>query len=424
MSQPGAASEASIWMLRAQSLDAEDPLAPLRNRFEVPDGLVYLDGNSLGALPRAVPPAIASVVRDQWGATLISSWNEYDWWGAPVRVGEALAPLVGAWSGQIVVTDSTSVNLFKCYLAAAGLRPDRRLAVTDPDAFPTDGYMLAAAADLVGLEIVAARPAEVPSLLRAEGDRVALVTLSHLDYRTGELWDLPKLTAAAHECGAIAIWDLCHTAGVVPVGLDAAGVDLAVGCGYKYLNGGPGAPAFVYAARRHHAHLHNPLPGWHSHAEPFEMARRYQPAAGIDRLRTGTPPVLSLLALEAALSAYAGVDLDLTLAKARSLTGLFIDVVTALVPDMEILTPADPTRRAAQVALVHPRARALVAGLIARGIVGDYRAPDVARFGFAPLYVRHVDAAAAAVAIHDLLAGGLDSGPAGKSTTPGRGVVT
>ncbi|MFE3767344.1 kynureninase [Streptomyces sp. NPDC059104] len=381
---------------RAARLDALDGLAKLRERFTLPDGVVYLDGNSLGALPAAVPDALADVVRRQWGELLIRSWDESGWWTAPERIGDLIAPLVGAAPGQVTVGDSTSVNLFKALVGAARMAvPGRTKLLVDATTFPTDGYIAASAARLTGLELVPVDPADAPRAI--DGD-TAVVLLNHVDYRSGRLHDLPGLTEAAHAAGALIVWDLCHSAGALPVGLDAHGVDFAVGCTYKYLNGGPGSPAYVYVAARHQGAFDSPLPGWNSHAEPFAMTPGYEPAEGAARARVGTPDILSMLALESALGVWEGVAVEDVRAKSLALTDFFLECVARYVPagKVEVVTPAGHAERGSQVSLRTEGAREVMAELISRGVVGDFRAPDVLRFGFTPLYVGFADAERAA----------------------------
>ncbi|MFJ4775461.1 kynureninase [Streptomyces sp. NPDC088762] len=389
---PGPADLAS----RAEALDAADELAKLRARFTLPDGVVYLDGNSLGALPAAVPDTTADVVRRQWGELLIRSWDESNWWTAPERIGDKLAPLVGAAPGQVVVGDSTSVNLFKALVGAARLAPPGRTQMlVDANTFPTDGYIAASAARMTGLRVVPVDPA---AAAQAMGEDTAVVLLNHVDYRTGRLHDLPALTRAARAVGAITVWDLCHSAGALPVGLDAHGVDLAVGCTYKYLNGGPGSPAYLYIAGRHQDAFDSPLPGWNGHADPFAMTSGYTPAAGAVRGRVGTPDILSMLALEAALDAWDGVSVEAVRAKSLALTDFFLECVAAYVPQGRVrsVTPAEHAHRGSQISLSTDNAREVMAELISRGVIGDFRAPDVLRFGFTPLYVGFADAERAA----------------------------
>jgi kynureninase len=392
---------------RAERLDADDPLAPLRARFLLPPDVVYLDGNSLGPLPAAVPAALDDVVRRQWATGLIGSWNASGWWEAPLRVGDAIGALIGAAPGQTVAGDSTSVQVFTALDAAAALRAERPLLVTDPGHFPTDRYLADAVARRRGLQVRRVPPADLPRFLAAEGHRVAVVSYAPVDFRTGELYDMRALTRAAHDAGALALWDLCHAAGALPLDVDALGVDLAVGCGYKFLSGGPGAPAFLYVAQRHHADLETPLPGWTGHADPFGLAREYAPAPGIARARIGTPPILSLLALEAALTAFDGVDLTQVRAKSLSLTGFFLRCADELLTSQGFtsVTPADPGRRGSQVTLRHPHARGLVAALAEHGVIADMRAPDLLRFGVNALYTSHRDLLNAALHLRDVTRG-------------------
>ena len=395
---------------RARALDDADPIAFARDRFVVPDGLVYLDGNSLGAMPRAVPDVVQDVVTRQWGQDLIASWNTNDWWSAPARLGAVVARLVGAAEDEVLVADSTSVNLFKVLVAAARLRPGRRVLVIEPGNFPADLYIADSVADLLGLEVRRVDPQDLSSVL---GDDVAVVSYSHVDYRTGRAHDMAAITSAVQAAGALMVWDLSHSAGAMPVDLGGSGADFAVGCTYKYLNGGPGAPAYVMAARRHHAEMQSPLAGWTGHARPFAMEGSYEPAPGIDRMRCGTPPMVSLLTLEAALSVFDGLSMTDVREKSVSLTRLFLDLSDELLAPLgfSLATPRVDDERGSQVSLQHPDAYGVVQSLIARGVVGDYREPDVVRLGFAPLYVRHVDVVAAVEQIAAVIAAGEQSDP-------------
>ncbi|MFD7323249.1 kynureninase [Streptomyces sp. NPDC059875] len=383
--------------------DAEDPLAKLREKFALDDETVYLDGNSLGALPAHVPARMADVITREWGRLRIRSWDESGWWTAPERIGDRIAPLVGAAPGQIVVGDSTSVNVFKAVVAATRLSTDDRDEIlVDATTFPTDGYIAESAARMTGRRIVPVAPAEMAA---AAGPRTALALVNHVDYRTGRLHDLPGITAALHAAGALAVWDLCHSAGALPVGLDAHEVDLAVGCTYKYLNGGPGSPAYLYVAERHQAAFDSPLPGWNSHADPFGMTPGYEAAAGALRGRVGTPDILSMLALEAALDVWDGVDIEDVRAKSLALTDFFLECVREYVPAGRVgsLTPEPHGERGSQTALSCADAPAVMAELIRRGVVGDLRRPDVLRFGFTPLYVGFADAERAARVLAEVL---------------------
>ncbi|HEU4567714.1 MAG TPA: kynureninase [Marmoricola sp.] len=398
----------------AARLDEQSPLRT-RDLFRVPDGVVYLDGNSLGALPLAVPGRLAEVVEHEWGEGLIRSWNTVPsgadgWMGLSARCAALIAPLVGAAPEDVHVGDSTSVSLFKTMVAAARMQPDRRVIVLEPGTFPTDGYVAAGVAELLGLELRWCDP-EDPAAAVAED--TALLTLTHVDFRTGAMFDMAGVTAAAHAAGALVQWDLCHSVGAVPVDLTAADADFAVGCTYKYLNGGPGSPAFTWVAPRVQDRLHQPITGWMGHAEPFAMSRDYAPRPGIGRLASGTPTVLALSALEAALGVWHGVRMDDVRRTSLSLTDLFIELVESRLPgEFEILTPREHHRRGSQVSLRHPEAYGIVQALIARGVIGDFRTPDVARFGFTPLYLRHVDVVDAVEHLAAVLESGEHRDPA------------
>jgi kynureninase len=390
---------------RAAELDSANPLRHCRERFLLPAGMTYLDGNSLGALPAGVPDAMRKAVLRQWGSGLIGSWFSEDaaWWGLPQRLGDRIGALLGAAAGQTVVGDSTSVQIFNTLTAAARLRPNRRVLLTDAGHFPTDAYLADSVGEMLGLEVRRVPPGELRGALAED---VAVVAFPAVDFATGERWDIPGLTAAAHEVGALVVWDLCHAAGAFELALDAWNVDFAVGCTYKYLSGGPGAPAFVYAARRHHATMRQPLTGWTGHADPFAMRGTYEAADGIGRARIGTPTVLSMLALEAAIGAFDGVDLTTLRAQSLGLTGFFIECCDALLDGrgFEIVTPREPERRGSQVTLRHPEAVKLVPAAADRGVVGDKREPDLLRYGFNALYNTHADALRAATVLAELTA--------------------
>ena len=396
MTQPG---PGDLTRRGALQRDADDPLAFARARFSLPESMVYLDGNSLGALPRGVHARLRQVVEDEWGGRLIGSWNAAGWMELPAVTGAKIARLVGARPDEVVAADSTSVNLFKLLVAAARLRPGRGVIVTEPSTFPTDGYIAASVARTLGLELRWCDPLDP---LASVGRDTAVLALTHVDFRTGRMYDMDALTRGAHAVGALMLWDLCHSAGAVPVDLTAAGADLAVGCTYKYLNAGPGAPAFCYVATAHQEAVDQPLTGWMGHAAPFAMDRDYTPATGVDRMRAGTPPILGLASLDAALDAFEGVDTADLRRKSVALTSSFIDLVREHT-DLEVVTPSAPEERGSQVSLRHPQAYGVVQALIARGVVGDFRTPDIARFGFAPLYIRHVDVFDAVAALRTVL---------------------
>jgi len=374
------------------ALDRADPLAPLRARFFIPDDVIYLDGNSLGALPRHVPARMREVVEREWGDGLIRSWNDAGWIDAARRTAAKIAPLIGAGADEVIVADSTSVNLFKLLVAALRLNPGKDVLLTPTGNFPTDSYIAEGVGKLLGVK-VQRFDADADRMTIALGSCVAVLTMTHVDYRTGRIHPMREMTAAAHAAGALALWDLSHSAGALDLDLDDVGVDFAVGCGYKYLNGGPGAPAFAFVARRHLDRLDVPLTGWFGHAEPFAFSDDYVPAMGIERVQCGTPPMLSLLALEAALDVFAGVPLSALRDKSMALGDLFIRLVDRNLDGrgISVASPRDARVRGSQVSLTHANGYAIIQALIARGVIGDFRAADIMRFGFAPLYVRFVD---------------------------------
>ena len=390
-------------LAEARRLDADDPLREWRDRFSLPERVSYLDGNSLGALPRATPERLQAVVEGEWGTGLVGSWNDADWIRLPARVGDAIAPLIGAQAGEVIACDSVSVNLFKLIGAALAMRPGRNVILSEPGNFPTDLYMIQGLeAQGLAKQRLAARDALEAAL---DGD-VALLLLTHVHYKTGALHDMARLTRAAHDAGALVLWDLSHSTGAVEVDLNAAQADFAVGCGYKYLNGGPGAPGFAFVTRRHHAQLRQPLSGWMGHASPFDFTDDYEAAPGIEQLLTGTPSILALAALEEGVRTVAEIGIAPLVEKSHSLSGFMAQAMAEHVPEMECVSPADPAQRGSQLSYRHEHAFALCQALIARGVVGDFRTPDVLRFGFAPAYVRHEDCWRAVAALREV----LDSG--------------
>ena len=384
----------------AQALDAADPLAALREQFDLPEGLIYLDGNSLGVLPKATAARVQQVVQQEWGTGLIRSWNSAGWMDLPQRIGDKIARLIGAGPGELVVADSTSVNLFKVLSAALNLQrsdaPARTRIVSERSNFPTDLYIAEALAKERALELVLVdSPEELPSQL---DERCAVLMLTHVNYSTGRMHDMAALTQAAHAAGALALWDLAHSAGAVPVDLRGSGADFAVGCGYKYLNGGPGAPAFAWVAPRHADRFWQPLAGWMGHAAPFEFDPGYRPAPGIRRYLCGTPPVLSLAALDCGVDTVLAAESLGGMAALRQKSLALCEAFATLVESrcaghgLQRVSPQDAAHRGSQVCFAHPtHGYAMVQALIERGVVGDFRAPHILRFGFTPLYTRFVD---------------------------------
>jgi len=400
-------------------LDARDPLAAHRRAFALPDGVIYLDGNSLGALPLATGARVREVVEREWGYGLIGSWNAAGWIDAPRRVGAKIARLIGAASDEVICADSTSVNLFKALAAALRLQhttaADRPVILSERGNFPTDLYVAQALAEMSGgrhrLVTVAA-----DDIAYHIDDSTAVLLLTHVNYRSGRMHDMAELTRRAHFAGVLTVWDLAHSVGAVPLDMQAAGADFAVGCGYKYLNGGPGAPAFVYVARRHLRAMHGdrfaqPLAGWLGHLAPFEFSPEYEPAVGIDRFGAGTPSILALAALDCGVDTVLAAGIGALRAKSVQQTQFFIDLVEDRCAGLglTLVSPRDPARRGSQVCYAHEQAWPVMAALIARGVIGDYRAGEageagILRFGFAPLYLRFVDVWDAVEILREVLA--------------------
>jgi kynureninase len=396
----------------AQALDAADPLRARRDLFVIPDDTIYLDGNSLGPLPRHVAKRLAGAVTEEWGQSLIRGWNAHGWFDLPRQLGDRIAKLVGARSGTIIAADSTSINLVKVLTAALKLRPGRRVILSDSGNFPSDLYVAQGIIKALGggweLRVVA--PEEVEAAI---DDDLAVLMLTEVDYRTGRLHDMKKLITKAHQKGALAIWDLCHSAGAFPVDLTGGNTDFAVGCGYKYLNGGPGAPAFVYVRPDLQDKVEPSLAGWMGHAQPFAFDLNYRPARGIDRLRAGTPGVLSMIALDSALDVWEGVDIQMLREKSVRLAELFISEVEGRCGayGIKLASPRDKARRGSQVSFRCQDGYAVMQALIAHGVIGDFRAPDIIRFGLTPLYIGFTDVWDAAATLERVLAKSLWDAP-------------
>jgi kynureninase len=373
----------TISLAQARAADAADPLRACRDRFELPEGVIYLDGNSLGALPKAAPQRIGELVTYQWGRSLIRGWNDHGWIDAPQRAGARLAPLIGAKPHEVIVADSTSVNLFKLLVAVARLS-ERKVLLSESGNFHTDLHIAAGVADLMGLRLDVAPRGEIEQRIGADTN---LLLLTHVHYKTADRFDMAAVTQRARDAGALTIWDLSHSVGAVPLDLNGAGAELAVGCGYKYLNGGPGAPAFLYASESLQERLHSPLQGWMGHASPFDFTDDYAPAPGVTRFLAGTPPILGIAALEAGLDTFEGVTMERLWRKSINLFDIFHRQMEALCPQLPCITPRAPEQRGSHISFRHPHAFELCQALIAVGVIGDFRAPDVIRFGITPLYL-------------------------------------
>ncbi|RJG15072.1 kynureninase [Massilia cavernae] len=390
--------------------DARDALAPLRGRFDLPQGVIYLDGNSLGARPIAALDRARQVIADEWGTGLIRSWNTAGWFDMPRRLGDLLAPLVGARPGEVVVTDTTSLNLFKALAAAVHLQAHgagsaRRVIVTERSNFPTDIYMAQGLSAWLDRGYSVRLVDSADEIAAAVDADCAVLMLTGVNYRTGYQHDMAALTAHAHAQGAVTVWDLAHSAGAVPVDLHAAEADFAVGCTYKYLNGGPGAPAFIWVPERHQAAFTQPLSGWWGHAAPFAMAPDFAPCSGIGRALCGTQPMVSLALVECGLEVFAETTMEAIRAKSLALTDLFIDLVEQRCAShpLGLVTPREHASRGSQVSFTHPHGYAVMQALIARGVIGDYREPAIMRFGFTPLYTSFADVWDAVEILRDIL---------------------
>jgi len=380
--------------------------AKTKSMFHLPPDLVYLDGNSLGPLPKAAVARVGRTMQEEWGDMLITAWNQADWMNQPSRVGDRIGRLIGAPTGSVVMGDTLSIKVYQALASALEINDDRGIILSDSGNFPTDLYMAQGLVKSLdkGHELKLGEPEEVESLLSED---VAVLMLTEVDYRTGRLHDMKTLTAKAHELGILTIWDLAHSAGALPVDLSAADADFAVGCSYKYLNSGPGGPAFIYVAPRLADQVRPALSGWLGHEAPFAFDLDYRPGAGIERMRLGTPPILQLAALEASLDIWDRVDMNDLRARSIELSDLFIELVESSCPELELASPRDASRRGSQVSFRFEQGYAAMQALIERGVIGDFRAPDIMRFGFTPLYVDAEDVRNAAAIIAEVMLGRL-----------------
>ena len=396
--------------------DQEDPLSSFRAEFSLPDELIYLDGNSLGALPSQVLNRVSGVIEKEWGHDLIRSWWDNRWMELPTILGDKIARLIGARPGEVIVCDSTSVNLFKVLSAALSKSPDRHVILSDRANFPTDLYIASGVISTMRRD-VEMRLVSSEELERKIDTSVAVVFLTHVDFRHGARYDMKRITRLAHDTGALVVWDLAHSAGAMPVDLNACEVDFAVGCGYKYLNGGPGAPAYIYVAQALQAEVRTPLTGWMGHEAPFDFSTRYARAPGIRQMLCGSPPILSMAALEVGVDLLLEADLDEVRKKSIQLTNLFMELVDERCKEfgLTVLTPREPNHRGSQVSLAHPYGSEIIEAMCHQGVIADFRPPDLLRFGFAPLYTRYTDVWDAVEALHAVLGEGNWNRPKGDS---------
>lgn len=386
-------------------LDQDDALADFRDEFDLPDNAIYMCGNSLGAMPKKAIDKANEVVLEQWRNSLIKSWNIHGWFTLSQTIGDKLATTIGAQAGEVVVTDATGLNVFKVLAAGLALNPTRKKILMEGSNFPTDNYTAQGLVGLLGNQHEIVFVEGVDGILDAIDDSIAVVCLTQVHYKTGRLLDMQKITQKTHAHGAISIWDLCHSAGALPIDLNACNVDFAVGCTYKYYNGGPGSPAYVFAAKRHHGKALQPLTGWYSHKAPFAFERDYRPADNINQMLSGTQPIISLAVAEIGIEMMSRADMNDIRSKSQRLGDLFIQLIEQECGEFgfKLISPKDPQQRGSQVAMSHEHGYAIVQALIAHGVMGDFRAPDTLRFGLTPLYLRYIDVWDAVACLRDIM---------------------